>query len=289
MADRIERAVRKFLPAARVPEKPLRVRGLGWLPSLVCEESHFIYYRVPSYMIFSHEIIRIRASIEEGWNVVIGLNDHVAAQVDTYEELGDNLSLFCISELQDRPYPRPMLDHIVEANLRLPYEMRQRLASYALAECEKKAAQNLKGLRLESLVAFVFAHCEAFRVKLRRYKNISQEFDLVLQRRQIDQSGIWKELQGPFILVEARNQSTPTEAKEIRDFWVKLHEKHRSVGAGIFVSLSRFTEGANIEINKYRDRREFIVPINRKSLRNLIETRDMEPVIENHFVDAMLA
>lgn len=74
----------------------------------------------------------------------------------------------------------------------------------------------------------------------RQVRRSDQEIDLVVVNRVADP--FWTSLQSPFLLVECRNRRRRVQAKDVRDFEVKLLNSSALARIGIIASTSGFTK-----------------------------------------------
>jgi hypothetical protein len=74
----------------------------------------------------------------------------------------------------------------------------------------------------------------------RKVRQSDQEIDIVVVNR-IDDP-FWTSLQSPFLLVECRNRRHKVQAKDVRDFEIKLQNSNALARIGIIVSMSGFTK-----------------------------------------------
>jgi hypothetical protein len=96
-----------------------------------------------------------------------------------------------------------------------------------------------KGIKLEEMIQTIFSVQEGFEVK-KNLKRSDQEIDLVVINRIKDP--FWTALQSPLILIECRNRRGKFQAKDIRDFEIKLQNYSGMCRLGIVISTSGFTK-----------------------------------------------
>lgn len=111
--------------------------------------------------------------------------------------------------------------------------------------CSEAQNEFEKGRSLEQLMEVLFTAHESFKVVDKNLSTGDEEIDLVLKNN-VDRP-FWISLNSPLIFVECKNWSSPVEAKEIRDFEIKVQNHAPLVRLGMFVATNGFSKGAREE------------------------------------------
>jgi len=166
------------------------------------------------------------------------------------------------------------------ADLQIPVSPDERiaLASSTLDNLDAGTAQ-LKGARLEALLAFLFGQVSDFRVVHRNYRNRTQEIDLVLQLDGYS-SRIWHIPGTPLLLVEAKNRGEKADPATYSVFLNKMRTKRNNVRYGFLVATAGFSEDARRESLRYSTGKHCIVMLGPSELRTLVEARDIDSALE---------
>lgn len=96
-----------------------------------------------------------------------------------------------------------------------------------------------RGDVFEDFTERIFENEPGFTVH-RNVRKSDQEIDIVVLNRIPDP--FWASLQSPFLLVECRNRRLKVQAKDVRDFEIKLLNSSALARIGLIVSMSGFTK-----------------------------------------------
>lgn len=177
-----------------------------------------------------------------------------------------------------RLVPRPILLALTEIEVPISPEGRKTICRSVWDRIAGGTAQQ-RGRRLEELLAFLFSQVRDLKVIERNYRTETEEIDLVLQVDNFSPR-VWQRPGVPFILVEAKNRADKASQQVMSVLLTKLQTKRGTSRIAFLVSLSGFTEDARLQELRFSTQDVCVVMIGRTELESLIESEDLDEVLE---------
>jgi hypothetical protein len=147
----------------------------------------------------------------------------------------------------------------------------------------------VKGPLLEALMEELFAGVEGLSVVKRNARLRAEEIDLIVKSSL--GNGFWQ-IAGSPILVECKNRSGKTGAREISVLVDKLQAISPDAKTGILVAPNGITgdstRDAVLKIREARQRGRYILVFDREDLRQMVEGAPLEDIIERKYEQLLL-
>lgn len=134
-----------------------------------------------------------------------------------------------------------------------------------------------KGALLEQLVQLLFRATPGFEQVKTNLRNESEEIDIVVVNRADDP--LWKQDGGAYLIGECKNWSSPCDAAEFRNFYMKVQSKVGRVRTGFFIAPGGFTDGFRRELTRQARADFLIIPVDDADLDRWIEADDRHAIL----------
>jgi len=153
------------------------------------------------------------------------------------------------------------------------------------AAAQSEADANRKGKLLEDLMVLILTTIRGFQQASPRRKNKLEEIDILVRNESNDP--LWTK-EGPCLLVECKNWSTPVGAPELRDFFYKLEHRYGRCRLGLFVAPGGFADTLKTELLTRRKDNPLVVLLGPDALRDLVESPDRNEFLKKRYTDALV-
>ena len=268
------------------PAVTLNLGAVSWRPSAIGKSSAVLHVALldtlPRFL-----IRRVSAAHAAGHRIHVALTTAALFQPSWIQFLTEvDAEVYVIDDFErgGRYKRRHVLAAIADLQVPVSPADRAGVGGIALQRLSAGTAQE-KGRRLEALLAFLFSQVSDFRVVLRNHRNKSQEIDLVLQIDNFSQR-VWHGK--PLVLVEAKNRATKADQPTFSVLVTKIRTKRQSVKLGFLVSTTGFTADLERESLRYSESDLCIVLIGPETLRELVESADLDGALEKLVIQALM-
>ncbi|MEO7730333.1 MAG: response regulator [Kofleriaceae bacterium] len=139
-----------------------------------------------------------------------------------------------------------------------------------------EADRNRKGKLLEELVRLLFQATPGFGRVTTRLANGTEEIDIKVDNQSDD--SVWKD-EGPYLLGECKNWSSPCGSKEARDFRGKLTAKYHRVRTGFLIAPGGFTKEVYEDVRTHKEGALLVILVDAADLERWIEADDRVAVL----------
>jgi CheY-like chemotaxis protein len=147
--------------------------------------------------------------------------------------------------------------------------------------------RNRKGALLEDLVKLLFRATPGFERVETNLRNASEEIDIVVENRADDL--LWKQDGSAYLVGECKNWSSPCDAVEFRNFYMKLTNKFERVRTGFFFAPGGFTAGFHQARAEQKQGDVLIIPVDADDLDRWISADDRHAVLADLHKRAVFA
>lgn len=286
VADRISRDDPRWASAAASVDLQ---GGMRWKPDLVATGPESALHVQLTDQLPRHWRIRLEAAADLGTRI------HVAIPVSALWDL-DTLRCLSVTDAELHIFggdgsPQPpgdLLNVLQTVDIRLQPELRESVARVAWERCSGATTSNEKGHRLESLLSFLLGQSQELKVVECRLRTETEEIDIVAQPRIAGLSRCWAIVGSTFLLVEAKNWSSPVDKPCVSDMLTKLRGYRGTVKVGVLVGASGFTRDAKNHELRYASEEGTIVFVGPEEIEEWIAAEDLDEYFESLVRKAML-
>lgn len=136
--------------------------------------------------------------------------------------------------------------------------------------------RNLKGRALEDLVTLLFRATPGFERVQTRLRNEVEEIDIDVANRSADATWV---NEGPYLVGECKNWSSPCGAPELRAFHGKLTTKFGRVRIGFFIAPGGFAKTFASAVAQHATGDVLVIPVDADDIVRWIEASDRLAVV----------
>lgn len=163
----------------------------------------------------------------------------------------------------------------------------ERIAMPLLDRAVAESDSYRKGLMFEQVLCLLFSQVGYVTVVEHRYRNETEEVDLVLANRATGHlSGIFA---GPLILVSGKNQTKATGAPDVRALRGNMSKRRKRCNFGVVCAAGRIADEAEIEQGEATDDPEkAIALLDGHAIRGLLASSSLDNDLEAELMKAVL-
>jgi hypothetical protein len=194
------------LPEWRRSEKAMVVDGIAWRPDLIDPEGRLLHLHLLPKLGRAWER-RIAAALNDGNHVVVAAPIeywYAEESVERLARLGVGTVVLEAGESWTAREHRSVARLVALEGILLPAEAITRIATHLLDDALSEPSSFLKGRKFEEVIAFVLSQTSFFQVVGFNVKNLSEEIDVLLKNRRVDDRAIPS---APLVIVSAKNEA----------------------------------------------------------------------------------
>lgn len=265
----------------------IEVGSLRWKPTLISPSKNAVLHVNLTDTLPSFVERRIVSASESGHQIYLALHLRSLYQEDVLRALSRvDANVYVLDDELQPSKPLHFLAALADYGVPVTPELRKEIGIRALAGMNEGSA-NKKGRRFEALLSFLLAQVRDLKVFSRNYRNATQEIDIVLQVDNLSDK-VWCKPGVPFVLVEAKNTSQAIGQPVVSLLIRKLETKRGSSKLGMLFSMAGFTSDAKDEELRLSQTDMCIAMFDATGLRALLESDDLDEVLNQAVGRALL-